>query len=172
MWLIELLKYLGETILLDRISPVFFMYQYQRGVLVRAGVYVGNLKPGWNFKRPVTDRFIVCNAALETMFASNINITTSDGKSCTVSSCFEYTVIDEYKFLILANDATSNIRDISMGCIADNLIDLNWADINRRKTINDIKRTLNKDLDQYGINVLRFWFTDLTTTRVFTLVNQ
>lgn len=172
MWIIELLRYLGEQVLLEKISPVFFVYQYQKGVLLRRGIFLRLLKHGWNWKAPVIDRYHVCNAVLETMFITNVNITTNDNKPCTVSCCFEYAIADERKWLLDANDAESNIKDISMGVIADILFDLDWVDLSKRRTLNSIVRKLNDSFDLYGVTVKRFWFTDLTQTRVFTLFNQ
>lgn len=171
-FLIEALKYLGEEVLLHKVSPLFFVNQYQGGVLLRSGKYHKDLKHGWNFKLPVTDRFLTCTTTLETAFISNVNITTKDNKPCTVSASFEYRIEDCKKYLLDTNDAPTNIKDVGMGCIADSLIDTTWDDISKRKTMNEIKRTLNKELSTYGVLVTRFWFTDITITRVFTLFNQ
>ena len=172
MWLIELLKWLGEQVLLEKVSPLFFVYQYQKGVILRRGIFLRTVKAGWNRKLPITDRYHVVNAALETMFITNVNITTADNKPCTVSCCFEYVIEDEKKWLLDANDAESNIKDISMGVVADILFKQDWEDIRKRKTINSIVRDLNNSFEGYGATVKRFWFTDLTQTRVFTLFNQ
>ena len=171
-FIIEAIKYLGEDVLLSKISPGFFVNQYQGGILLRRGIYKRDLKAGWNFKLPIIDRFLTCVTTLETAFITNVNITTKDTKACTVSACFEYNVTDCKKYLLDTNDAPTNIKDVGMGCIADALIDSDWEEISKRKTINEIKRTLNKELSTYGVSVTRFWFTDITITRVFTLFRQ
>lgn len=171
-FILEILRFLTEEVLLEKLSPVFYMNQFHKGVLTRRGIYVRELVHGWNFKWPLIDRFLTCNSLPDTYYLSNVNVTTADNQTVSVSSCLEVIVTDPYKYLLEANDAASNIRDISMGVLAHELIDLNWEDINRRKTFNAIHRSLNRDLQSYGVEVLRFWFTDVTKTRSFTLINQ
>ena len=171
-FLIEALKYLGEDVLLSKLSPVFFVNQYQGGVLLRRGKFCRDLQVGWNFKIPIVDRFLTCTSTLETVLIANVNITTKDGKAITVSTSFEYHIHNPKQFLLDTNDAPSNIKDVAMGCIADCLIDCEWDDISKRKTNNAIKKTLNQELNQYGVTVTRFWFTDVITTKVFTLFQQ
>jgi hypothetical protein len=171
-FLLEIFKFLTEDVLLEKLSPVFYLNQYHKGVLLRRGVFVRELHTGWNFKLPITDRFLTCNSQADTYYLSNVNITTTDDITASVSACFEVWITDPFKYLLEANDAPSNIRDIAMGVLAGELIDLNWDEISRRKTLNAIMRNLNRDLKSYGVEISRFWFTDITKTRSFTLINQ
>lgn len=171
-FLLEIFKFLTEDVLLEKLSPVFYLNQYHKGVLLRRGVFVRELHTGWNFKLPITDRFLTCNSQADTYYLSNVNITTTDNVTASVSACFEVWVTEPFKYLLEANDAPSNIRDIAMGVLAGELIDLNWDEISRRKTLNAIMRNLNRDLKSYGVEISRFWFTDITKTRSFTLINQ
>ncbi len=170
--LIELFKYLGDEVLLQKVSPVYFVYGYQRGILLRNGVYKKDVRPGVNYKFPVIDRFHVVNSAVDTVKIDPIPIVTHDGQQVSVRPILKIRITSAKANLYDTNDALSNLKDVAGGVIANYLTDCDWKDIKDKSTLTKIKNTLKNECAEIGYLIEKVYFERIVTTRVFTVFKE
>lgn len=168
--IIEAIKYLGEDVLLQKVSPVFFMYEYEVGVLMRNGMYVKDLKPGINYKFPFIDRFHTVVSSVETVEVLPIQFTTHNGIQATVEPILKYIIIDPKKYIVDTNDACSNLKQLARGIIANYLTDIDWSEVKEKRTLTAIKNALKSECAEMGVQVEKVYFGQIVTTKVYTVL--
>jgi regulator of protease activity HflC (stomatin/prohibitin superfamily) len=169
--LIRLLEWLGDK-WETNLSPYFIISDYEGGVLLRLGKYKKTLKRGSNWKYPLIDSIVSTNIAINTYAISNVNITTLDNKTVTVSGILEIDIFDVKKYLIDINDADSNAADLARGIIADYLSDCTWEEVKDKKTLTKIKNKLKPEFAEMGITVRKLLFGDIAITRMYTVIKE
>lgn len=168
---IKLLEWLGDK-WENNLSPYCIVADYEGGVLMRLGKFRKVLKPSLNWKIPLVDSIITTNVKTNTFEIQNVNITTSDNKTITVSGVIEFEIVDVKAYLINYNDSESNIIDLSKGIISNYLTDCDWEDIKTKPTLTKIKNKLRNRFSEMGIDVKDFMFGSISTTRTFTLIKE
>lgn len=157
----------------DHLKPILFIYNYEAGVVFRAGKFIRILKPGnFYFRVPFIDDIFVDNIALDTMSIKEVNITTLDGKTITIGGEFDLRISNIYLALVETHDWRSNLVDVARGVISDHVEDNNWEELRKKTTKNAIERKIQKRADEMGITINNFNFTDKTIGRILTLFNN
>jgi regulator of protease activity HflC (stomatin/prohibitin superfamily) len=160
---------------LERMFPFTIVDQFEHAILMRNGKKVKQLRRGFHFfplKLLFIDNVLTVLKERDTFSVPNVNITTIDGKTISIGVIVEYSVVDPDKFLLQANDAITNARDITRGVAADYLTDCNWEDVKKKTTLTQIKNKLRNHLDEIGIDVNKVLFGDIVVSRVFTIFNN
>ena len=169
--LIRLLEWLGDK-WETNLAPYFILAEYEGGVLLRLGRYKKELKKGSNWKIPLIDTIVTTNVMTNTYAISNVNITTLDNKTISVSAVLEIDIFDVKSYLIDTNDADTNAADLARGIIADYLTDCTWEEVKDKKTLTKIKNKLKPEFAEMGISVNKLLFGDIAITRTFTLIKE
>ena len=170
--LIELIKYFGDEVLLQKVSPVYFVYGYQKGILLRNGVYLKDINPGINYKLPIVDRFHVVNAAVDTIKIDPIPVVTHDGQQVSVRPILKIRIVSAKENLYNTNDALSNLKDVAGGIIANYLTDCDWKEIKDKTTLTKIKNALKNECAEIGYQIEKVYFERIVTTKVFTVFKE
>ena len=169
--LISTIEWIGEK-WNNYLSPIYVLRCYESGVLLRLGKYKKDLVVGLNFKIPLVDEIYTCTKTIDTFQLNPIDITTVDGKQVSVEPIVMFDIIDPKKYLLDANDAAGNIRDVSRGTIADYLTDSTWDQIKEKKTLTAIKNSIKKECEPLGIMVYKVYFARIVTTKVYTVFKE
>jgi regulator of protease activity HflC (stomatin/prohibitin superfamily) len=157
----------------NHFKPILFLYNYEAGVVFRAGKFIKELKPGsWYFRIPFIDDIFVENIATDTMAIKEVNITTLDGKTITIGGEFDLKVIDVTLAIVETHDWRSNLMDVARGIISDHVEDNNWDELRKKTTKNAIEKKINKRANEMGVEISNFNFTDKTIGRILTLFNN
>jgi regulator of protease activity HflC (stomatin/prohibitin superfamily) len=160
-WLKDIIKELWHYLI-----PFIVIYQYERGVRMRLGKHATVLYPGFHFKIPFIDDVHRCNVENETKTTLSIHITTTDEKTVTVTPVIKYKIVNAIKWITEANDANTNLHDITRGIVADYLTDITWAECKKKTTVTKIKNKLNEKIEDLGIIISEVMLTDLCISRV------
>lgn len=153
----------------DHFKPIFFVLEYEEGVLYRAGKLIGPLKPGWHMRIPFVDDFHLENVKDDTMNITPVTITTLDNKTITIGCEFDFHIEDIVQAVVMTNDWRSNLHDICKGILSDHLEDCNWDDIKKKTVKNQIFKRIEKRALEMGVVADNFNFTDKTITRALAL---
>lgn len=156
----------------DQVNPFVVLYQYESGIHMRLGKKVKDLPVGLSFlplKILFIDSVLIVHNKRDTYYIENVNITTKDNKTVSIGAVIEFEIINPTLYLLEANDSLSNAKDISKGIIADYLVDCEWDEIKQKTTRTDIKRRISRDLEEIGIKVRQVLFTNIVTSRAFTI---
>lgn len=169
--LIRLLEWLGDK-WETNLAPYCIINDYEGGVLMRLGKFHKELKTSWNWKIPLVDSIITTNIKTNTFEIQNVNVTTSDNKTITVSGVIEFEITDVKSYLIDYNDSDTNVVDLAKGIISNYLTDCEWEDIKTKPTLTKIKNKLKNRFSEMGVDVKDFMFGSISTTRTFTLIKD
>lgn len=149
----------------DYISPIILVRHYEGGVLLSLGKYQKNLHRGvnWKFPYPFNEAH-KCLIKPETI-SVDVTITTIDNRTLSIEVIGEYEVEDVRKWILEANDAFSNVRDLLKGYSEDVLSDSSSEEINRKPIKTKIKGKLNEGVNSLGAKFNRILFGKNVITR-------
>lgn len=167
-FIIQLLQWL-LTKWNDYISPMLIVRTYEGGVLLKWGQLDKKLHKGINWKLPYPfHEAHKCLIKAETL-SEEITVTARDGNTLQIQVKAEYEVVDEAKWILDANDAFSNVKDLLGGFAADVCTDHTFEELNRKPVKTEIKNVLNDKLQKYGIKFNYILFSKLAITRSISL---
>jgi regulator of protease activity HflC (stomatin/prohibitin superfamily) len=102
-------------------------------------------------------------------------VTTTDNKTIAVSGMLVYEVSDIEKLLGHTFDPDDTVKDIAQSALTDVLGHMTWDDIKRGqgKTLDTrLKNAAKRELEDYGVNVLKFSLTTLAVCKVHRLITS
>lgn len=165
MGITDFLKWIWEQF--ERyILPFTIIRIYERGVRLFFGKDPKHVLPGLRFKVPFIEEIYTEVVTPNTLQAKCVHVTTSDGKTISVSPAIEYIIEDVIKWIIETNDAITNLHDILRYETADYLTDITWDECKKKTTCTNIRNKLNRKAEEMGAKVLRVMFTDISQSRV------
>lgn len=156
----------------EHFKPIFFILEYEQGVVLRAGTFLKVVKPGWHLRIPFVDDYFTDNVTFDTIDIREVNVTTLDGKTLSVGCKLDIEISDIKLALVNTHDWRSNLIDICRGIISDHLEDCNWEDIRKKTVKNAIEKRIQKRAEEMGINVTNLFFTDKALSRVLKIFNN
>lgn len=103
-------------------------------------------------------------------------VVTTDGKTYTVGGMIVYEIEDVEKIVAHTFDPDDTIRDVALTAIHDVCIQHSEATLmdtaRSGKLDREMRAEAKKQLDAYGVKVLRVALTDLAPCRVYRVVNS
>lgn len=167
-FLIQALEYL-ENKWSIYLSPFIFVRSFESGVMLSMGKYIRTLKTGinWKFPYPFNEAHL-CLIKPETIHAE-VTITTSDNKTLSIKVIGEYEITDAKNWILEANDAGTNIKDLLEGYSADILVDSTSEEINKKGIKTRIKNKLNEEVEPLGAKFNKILFGKNVITRSISL---
>lgn len=166
-WISQVLEKFWEYIKFWQIVESF-----EKGVLCRWGIAIKELEPGFHWKYPCADYVYTTIVTPDTINIKPITLTTADGKTISIGAVVEFDIVDIWKYLIDTNEARSNMRDVCLGVISDDVEDRDWEEIKKKTTRNAVQKKLSKACEQMGIRVINFYFTAKSITKSFSLSKE
>jgi regulator of protease activity HflC (stomatin/prohibitin superfamily) len=134
---------------------VFSIKAYERGVVLRFGVFKGIRQPGLNFILPVVDELIRIDQRIITMDIPPQDIITRDNVSIKVNAVLYFRVVDPAQAVLTVENylyATSQIAQTTLRsvCGEAELDDI----LSQREQINHrVQEILDRNTDPWGIKV-------------------
>ena len=161
----DFLKWLWETFE-HYILPFTIIHIYERGVILTLGKNPKPVNPGLRFKAPFIQEIFTEIITPDTLQAKCVHVTTTDGKTVSVSPAIEYMVTDVIKWIIETNEAKTNLHDILRATVADYLTDITWEECKKKTTRTEIKNKMNKRIEAMGAIISQVMFADISQSRV------
>jgi Membrane protease subunits, stomatin/prohibitin homologs len=118
---------------------------------------------------PITTELLLFPVVRQTTPLPSQVITTTDGKTIAVSGMLVYEVFDVEKLLAHTYDVDDTVKDIAQSALTDVLTRMTWDDImkGQGKTLDTkLKNAAKKELEDYGVRVLKFSLTSLAPCQV------
>lgn len=141
------------------------------GVKFVRGRRVVKLEPGIAVWWPVTTTIDTYPTARQADDLRSQTIVTKDDKTIVVGGMIVYRVHDVEKLLAQTFSAVKAIRDITLTCIHDVCCRMTWEELKQGQRRGNLDtRLLNeaqKQLEDYGVTVLKVQLTDLSNARVY-----
>lgn len=159
----RLLEYLVE--LWEHLNPLFVIYEYESGILLRGGKYSRELVTGIGFKIPVLDVVLKDWRTIRTSNLAPQSLTTKDGVCIVISVVIVYLVKDMKRFLLAVDGAEQAIEDCTYGVVSTVVLNTQWNELGHIALLDDMKKEISKRATKFGIRVTDVLLSDLTKAR-------
>lgn len=134
------------------------------------------LRPGLHWFWPATTQIQTYPTAFQTDNLPSQTMETEDGVAITVSGMITYTVSDLGLLLTQTHSAVKMIQVLTLAAIHDVCSNLTWDTLKlmqRKGTLDTrLKNAAQKEMDAFGVKVVKCMLTDLAKTRVYRLIQS
>ena len=150
--------------------PCVVVDQFERGVLLRFGVFKRKVGPGFKFIWPfkidqvLTDNIVPRLKALYTQ-----NLTTADGKNIVIGAVVTAEIEDIEKAILEVEGVDDALVDSCMGVVGRMVAESTWDQVRDEGFANKVAIVCRRNAKQWGVNVIRVQFADLALCRVYRL---
>lgn len=138
------------------------------------GHTVVKLGAGWHMYWPLMTQVTVYPVARQANDLRAQTIVTRDDKTAVVAGLIVFEVSDLEALVAQTFDPDDTIRDVALSAIHDVCIQYDWQGLHAAAQSGALDRDLLKEtrrnLERYGVKVLKMALTDLAPCRVFRLV--
>lgn len=166
-WLSDVFNYI-----LSLIPHVTIIKKTHGGVAFVRGKHVKELKPGLVIWWPFWTELMEIPVVRQSLDMPPQTLTTKDGKPVTIAGVTIYRVADPVTALTIQWDLEETVRDLSGAAIRSFVCDHTFEELrtNRAHMDRRLTKAVAEALEEYGIEVINAWLTDLAETRVLTIV--
>lgn len=154
------------------ISPISIVNQWEKGIILRFGVFNRYAEPGLRFKIPMIESIISIDAATTTLQSMTQTLTTRCGRSVIVGSIIRYHITDIKPYLIDTIDAEDVIRDTLQGAVKTIVSSTHLDKLNLEGTEKKVLRLVRRQLEVFGIAAELVTFSDLGRIKSIRLINE
>ncbi len=158
--------------IIEDILPVFFVKQYDNGILLRMGKFKKIVHPGVVFKIPFLDKVETTTIVTTTLSVATQSVVTKDEKQLVVKSVVKYKVSDVELFMLNVYDATDAIADITQAIIKEQIAQRNFKECIENDFDNTVTKKLRVEVRKWGIEVDRVTLTDIGQIKSLRLFNE
>ncbi len=137
-------------------AAVYKIHQFERGLHLRGGRFLGVQMPGWHAQVPLVDTVIIVKVNERLGYVERIPAMTSDNVTMDVSLQYTYRVINPERFALDVDDPERIVFEFVQGRLRDVInTKAMTAVMNQRTTMNlEIMQTLKEKEDQYGVEFM------------------
>jgi regulator of protease activity HflC (stomatin/prohibitin superfamily) len=156
---LEALLYVLLTISIITIISSFFIIinQYERAIILRVGVYRGQIPPGIHSRLPLIDNILVIDIREKVREFNAEKMLTKDNVPVTIDAILRYQIIEERSNDALLNVENFNemIKQVSQTTLRNNIGSSMFQEIlSKREEINhNIKAIISKEAENWGVMV-------------------
>src|SRR3989338_2997391 len=137
------------------LSSIRIINQYEEGVVFTLGKFTGIRSPGLNFVVPILQRMVVVDMRVRTIDIEKQQVMTKDNVPVNVNGVVFFKVrkvddavikVQDYEYAIAQYSQTA-LRDVIGGMSLDTIL------VERQKIGDEIKKIVDKETDQWGLDV-------------------
>ncbi|MBI2011372.1 slipin family protein [Candidatus Daviesbacteria bacterium] len=159
-----LLYTLIAIIVIIILSGIKIIDQYERGVVLTLGSFTGVLNPGLRIVIPIIQRLIKVDMRITTLDIPQQEVITKDNVPVGINAVVYFQVekpddavlkIQDFSYAIMQYAQTA-LRDVIGGVELDTLL------TEREKLAEQIKAIVDKETDQWGVNMTSIKMQDIT----------
>ncbi len=146
------------------LSPFVVIKQYERGIILRWGVFDRYVECGPCWKCPVMHEVLSIEVNQQTFESQSQTLTTRDGMSITISSVVQYWVHDPSLYLIGVFDGEKALSDAVLAAVSYHVERSNYDDLQGSELSQKVTRRVRRAVKEYGIKIKWLAFADKTKT--------
>ena len=158
--------------MMEDIIPVYFIKQYNNGILLRMGKFKRVVKPGVVFKIPFLDKIEVQTIVTTTLSVPTQSVITKDEKQLVVKSVVKYNVADVEAFMLTVYDAIDAISDITQAIIKEQVALRTFKECIDNDFDNTVTKKLRVEVRKWGLDIERVTLTDIGQIKSLRLFNE
>lgn len=154
------------------ILPVFFVKQYDNGVVLRAGKFHRVVTPGPVFKIPFIDKVETQTIVTTTLSVPTQSVITKDKKQLVVKAVVKYKISDVQLFMLTVYDAQDAIADTTQAIIKAQVATKEFDECSDNEFDNTITKKLRNEVKHWGIEIEKVTLTDIGQIKSLRLFNE
>ena len=137
-------------------AAVYKIHEFERGLHLRGGRFLGEQTPGWHAQIPLVDTVIIVKVNERLGYVERIPAMTSDNVTMDVSLQYTYRVTNPERFALAVDDPERIVFEFVQGKLRDVINTKAMAGVmNQRTEMNlEIMRELKEKEDQYGVEFM------------------
>ena len=137
-------------------AAVYKIHEFERGLHLRGGRFLGVQMPGWHAQIPLVDTVIIVKVNERLGYVERIAAMTSDNVTMDVSLQYTYRVTNPERFALAVDDPERIVFEFVQGRLRDVINTKEMAGvINQRTEMNlEIMQELKEKGDQYGVEFI------------------
>lgn len=170
-WVGQVAEWVGQFI--PRLHVIRTTYH---GIKWVRGRRIVVCRPGLAVHWPLLTDYVEWPVARQGVQLREQTVVTEDDKTIVVGGMIVYEVADVERLVGRTYSPDASIKDIALTCIHDVCCQLPWDQLKveqRKGTLDTkLKNAAHRQLDDYGVRVLKLMLTDLSTCRVIRLVQS
>lgn len=151
-------------------TPIAVCFPWQGGVIMRFARPHRVIKPGFHFKWPLVEDYVVTETAISTVRFPPQSLTTKDDKQVQISVAVRYRIADVEKFICDVWDAKDALIDTAMGAVGNCVKDSTYADLMWGNPERGILEEVRKGTKDYGYKIYAVTFGDRVKGRSLRLI--
>jgi regulator of protease activity HflC (stomatin/prohibitin superfamily) len=134
-------------------SAVYKIHEYERGLHLRGGRFIGVQEPGWHMQIPLVDTVIIVTVNERLGYVEQIPAMTSDNVTMIVSLQYTYKVTDPQQYALQVDDPERIVFEFVQGKLRDVVNTKEMADVmNNRALMNsEVMESLKEKETLYGV---------------------
>ena len=143
---------IGVVIAIGR-AAVYKIHEYERGLHLRGGRFMGVQLPGWHMQIPLVDTVIIVRVNERLGYVEQIAAMTSDNVTMLVSLQYTYRVTDPEQYALQVDDPERIVFEFVQGRLRDVVNTKAMTEVmnNRTAMNNDLIAVLREKEAQYGV---------------------
>ena len=137
-------------------AAVYKIHEFERGLHLRGGRFLGVQMPGWHAQIPLVDTVIIVKVNERLGYVERIAAMTSDNVTMDVSLQYTYRVTNPERFALAVDDPERIVFEFVQGRLRDVINTKEMLGvINQRTEMNlEIMQELKEKGDQYGVEFI------------------
>ncbi len=162
--LFSLLIFGAIVILPIILASIKIIKEYQRGVKLRLGKYVGMLEPGLHIIIPFIEKLYIIDTRITTVDIPKQEVMTKDNVSVYVNAVIYMRVEDPVKAVLKITDYYYAVAQYGQTALRDVIgnVDLDELLTNREEIANEIKRIVDEETAEWGVDITAIKIQDIT----------
>lgn len=137
-------------------ATVYKIHEYERGLHLRGGRFIGVQTPGWHMQIPLVDTVIIVPVSERLGYVDQIAAMTSDNVTMVVSLQYTYRVTNPEQYALQVTDPERIVFEFVQGKLRDVVNTKAMADVmNNRSLMNsEVMTSLKEKEAQYGVQFI------------------
>lgn len=146
---------IGVVLLVGR-AAVYKIHEYDRGLHLRGGRFLGVQTPGWHVQIPLVDTVIIVRVNERLGYVDQIAAMTSDNVTMNVSLQYTYRVTNPEQYALQVDDPERIVFEFVQGMLRDVVNTKAMTEVmNNRSVMNDeVMTALQAKEEQYGVKFI------------------
>jgi len=137
--------------------------QYERGVILTLGKYTATLEPGIRYVIPIIQRMIRVDIRITTIDIPQQEVITKDNVPVGINAVVYFHVENPANAVLTIQDYTYAVSQYAQTALRDVIgnIDLDFLLTERQQIADQIKKIVDEETDNWGINVTAIKIQDI-----------
>ncbi len=137
-------------------AAVYKIHEFERGLHLRGGRFLGVQTPGWHAQIPLVDTVIIVKVIERLGYVERIPAMTSDNVTMDVSLQYTYRVTNPERFALAVDDPERIVFEFVQGRLRDVINTKAMTGVmNQRSEMNlEMMQVLKEKEDQYGVEFI------------------